>query len=264
MYSEVAVPGLGVLWRSHDRPEATVIPADGCADIILRDDELIVAGPSTRWLLARGGADGSAVGLRFEPGLAGRVLGIDPSELRDIVTTAREALGTRRARRGESALRALLAAGEPAGSAEGRSHPGAGNGVLREATRSSSHPLDLDLDSPTLDWTAEVRAAAARGEPSARLARRLGYSERQLRRRMLQSFGYGYSSLRRILRAERARDALRTGAAPAVAAQIAGYADQSHLTREFRRVVGFTPRQFAAGRVLSAVPGVELSGASGA
>ena len=47
------------------------------------------------------------------------------------------------------------------------------------------------------------------------------------------------------LRVRHARELLRGGAAPADVALRTGYADQSHLTRHFRRLVGVTPGQYA-------------------
>lgn len=47
------------------------------------------------------------------------------------------------------------------------------------------------------------------------------------------------------LRVRHARELLRSGAAPADVALRTGYADQSHLTRHFRRLVGVTPGQYA-------------------
>jgi AraC-like DNA-binding protein len=47
------------------------------------------------------------------------------------------------------------------------------------------------------------------------------------------------------LRVRHARELLRNGAAPADVALRTGYADQSHLTRHFRRLVGVTPGQYA-------------------
>lgn len=237
MYFEAEVPGLGVLWQSSDGPGDKVIPADGCCDIILRADELIVAGPSTRRLRTRGTAEGVAVGLRFTPGLAGPVLGIDPQSVRDRIASAHDVLTPYLSRRSERLLRPLS---ETAG----------GDGSPRLAEfRATARDALLALDSEAVcaqtAWTREARAAAAGGMPATRLADRLGYSERQLRRNMLGTFGYGYAALRRVLRAERAREALRTGAGPAEAAQRAGYADQPHMTREVQRVLGATPAQLA-------------------
>lgn len=236
MYREIAIAGLGTLWVSEADGSAARIPADGCADIILRDDELVVAGPSTRWVEARGSARLPTVGLRFAPGFAGAALAIDPTEARDRVLPASELLAKEVRERGERALRSLLV-------------PGA----LREAAATIPRELGMDLD-PTqparvdLRWIPEVRAAARREEPFARLSARLGYSERQLRRRMLHTFGYGYAALRRVLRSERARDLIGRGVTLAEAAELAGYADQSHLAREFARVIGVTPSQLAAAK----------------
>ena len=47
------------------------------------------------------------------------------------------------------------------------------------------------------------------------------------------------------LRVERARRLLQAGLPPAAVAQRVGFADQSHLTRHFRRLVGVTPGVFA-------------------
>ena len=41
-----------------------------------------------------------------------------------------------------------------------------------------------------------------------------------------------------------AKELLRTGSTPADAAAALGFADQSHLTRQFRRLLGFTPGRF--------------------
>jgi helix-turn-helix protein/AraC-like protein len=49
------------------------------------------------------------------------------------------------------------------------------------------------------------------------------------------------------LRVARARKLLETGQRPAEAAAAAGFADQAHLTRWFRRVVGVTPGVYRTG-----------------
>jgi AraC-like DNA-binding protein len=45
-------------------------------------------------------------------------------------------------------------------------------------------------------------------------------------------------------RVRRAKALLRSGSTPAEAAAAAGFADQSHLTRHFRRILGFTPGRY--------------------
>lgn len=235
MYVEAEVAGVGVLWCSSDGPADRVIPADGCSDIILRAGELVVAGPSTRWLRAGGSAEGVTVGLRFSPGLAGPVLGIEPRSVRDRVVPARDVLTPSLRRRSERVLRSLS---ETVG---GDGDPRLAE--FRAAARDALLALDSKAARGEAAWALEARAAAARGDSATQLADILGYSDRQLRRNMLGSFGYGYAALRRVLRAERARESLRAGTAPGEAAQQVGYADQPHMTRELQRVLGATPAQ---------------------
>ena len=85
------------------------------------------------------------------------------------------------------------------------------------------------------------------------LAIELGTSERSLRRRCHELFGYGPKTFARILRFQRfiARVHARTRLPLSTLATACGYADQAHLSREVRRLTGLTPRaviaQFASG-----------------
>ena len=78
----------------------------------------------------------------------------------------------------------------------------------------------------------------------AETAARTFVSERALQRRFAQDVGYGPKVLQRVLRFQRF---MRELAAPRVelarAGLLAGYADQSHLSRETRRLAGLSPRQ---------------------
>ncbi len=49
------------------------------------------------------------------------------------------------------------------------------------------------------------------------------------------------------VRLERAMALLRAGIRPGEVANLTGFADQSHLTRHFRRIVGVTPGEYAKG-----------------
>ena len=62
---------------------------------------------------------------------------------------------------------------------------------------------------------------------------------------MLETFGYGYTTLARIERVSQARSLLQRGLSPADVSAMTGYADQPHLTREFAHLVGVTPAQFS-------------------
>jgi AraC-like DNA-binding protein len=59
-----------------------------------------------------------------------------------------------------------------------------------------------------------------------------------------QRYGVTPFAYQRFARVERARDALRHGESLAVAAAAYGFADQSHLGRAFRAVMGATPGQY--------------------
>jgi methylphosphotriester-DNA--protein-cysteine methyltransferase len=72
---------------------------------------------------------------------------------------------------------------------------------------------------------------------------RLDVSPRTLRRRCQNAFGYGPKTLDRILRFQRFLGFARQAEELCLAdlAFAAGYADQAHLTREVRRLSGFSP-----------------------
>jgi len=75
-----------------------------------------------------------------------------------------------------------------------------------------------------------------------------GLGRRQLERRFLDAVGVSPALFANILRFRRVFDAIeRDSARPWTdAAAAAGYFDQSHLIRDFRRFVGCTPTEFAA------------------
>jgi hypothetical protein len=79
-----------------------------------------------------------------------------------------------------------------------------------------------------------VVAGALRGEAPA-------YSARSVQRRVARATGLNHGAIARIRRAERAVGLLSRGVAPADVAVRAGYADQAHLTRSLKRLVGQTP-----------------------
>jgi transcriptional regulator GlxA family with amidase domain len=87
------------------------------------------------------------------------------------------------------------------------------------------------------------------GQTVASLADWLGWDTRRLHREFVAGCGYGPKTLQRILRVQRAlRLAHAAATAPRLAdvAAVAGYADQAHMTRDFRALTGFTPVAFLA------------------
>ena len=88
---------------------------------------------------------------------------------------------------------------------------------------------------------------AGGGELSADdLAAAAGCSRFAAYRAFRQAFGLAPSDYQRQLRVQAARRLLSAGVAPASAAAEAGFADQAHLTRWFRRYYGVTPGAYQA------------------
>jgi AraC-like DNA-binding protein len=85
----------------------------------------------------------------------------------------------------------------------------------------------------------------------ADVADALGYSPRQLHRRLLPVFGYGPQHLSRVLRLVRAVADADTGTRWSDVAQRAGFVDQAHLVREVRALAGVTPTELRRERVRS-------------
>lgn len=88
-----------------------------------------------------------------------------------------------------------------------------------------------------LDGDARATVAAVAAETSM--------SGRELQRRFVHDVGYAPKTLQRVLRLQRFLE-VRTAGDLAGAAALAGYADQSHLSREARRLTGLTARELLA------------------
>jgi transcriptional regulator GlxA family with amidase domain len=91
----------------------------------------------------------------------------------------------------------------------------------------------------------------------ADLADGAGCSHRHLVSRFREQVGATPKTAARVLRYSRAARLLALGhLAPAQVAAVCGYADQSHLTREFTRFAGTTPGAAAEVRGLDTAPEV--------
>ena len=102
--------------------------------------------------------------------------------------------------------------------------------------------------APDLDW-AWRRLLAAGGQIGVReLAAELGWSRRHFSERFRTEFGLSPKTAARVVRFERARELFEAqgGRGLALVAAEAGYADQAHLTREWRDIAGCTPTEWAA------------------
>ena len=80
--------------------------------------------------------------------------------------------------------------------------------------------------------------ALGRGWGVSAVATTIGISERQLRRRSLDAFGYGPKTLARVLRMTRALALARAGVPFVDVALRTGYADQPHLARDVKELAG--------------------------
>lgn len=120
--------------------------------------------------------------------------------------------------------------------------------LTRLATRHACAPVAVR--EPSLSVKAIARArdylAANVGEnvSLATLASISGLDRFSLVRGFTRVYGlppHAWHTAERVLRA---KELLRSGSTPAEAAAQLGFADQSHLTRKFKRLLGFTPARF--------------------
>lgn len=226
----VTSPLIACTWEQH-APDARVqrVVPDACVDLIWTGAQLQVAGPDTTSRLVALDAGARVVGVRLRPGVAGDVLGMPASVLRDAQPDAADVLGRDVARALEEAL---LAGGDPHAL------------LLRALTLRGVHEPD-----PLV--AAAVRAL---GRPRARVAgvaRDLGVSERQLHRRVRAAAGYPPKQLARVLRLRLLQ--LTDPASPlALRALDAGYADQAHMNAEVRALTGLSPVRFLKDRAPTA------------
>jgi AraC-like DNA-binding protein len=95
----------------------------------------------------------------------------------------------------------------------------------------------------TAQLVGEVQRGLRRGHSVATVAARLATDRRTLGTLLRREVGFGLKRYARLARFEQALRAVRAEDAPSlglVAAQL-GFADQSHLTREFQHFAGFAP-----------------------
>jgi AraC-like DNA-binding protein len=189
-------------------PAIQVLP-DGCMDLIRMDGRIVVAGPDTTPVLAGRGTR-PIHGLRFRPGVLPRLLGVPAAELVGSRIRLAELHPGLPARPTLTELAVALASERP---------------------RAQTAPWPL----ATLHHVTRRLAA---GTPVPAVADDIGWSARTLQRQCSAIYGYGPTTLRRILRFRRAVAMLRAGRPIADVAASAGYADQPHLHREVRELAG--------------------------
>jgi AraC-like DNA-binding protein len=215
---------IACLWiHRADGAPVRVMP-DACVDIVWRSGEgAVVAGPDTASWISSTRPGEVFVGARLLPGAGGAALGVPLSELRDQRVPLRD-LG-------------LDPRGRLDGALDSRHAP-----VMLAATALqlvAQRPPDRAIQSAALTLLDSRRRIED-------LAESVGLSERHLRRRFHASVGYGPKTLQRVLRLRRFQRS--TVGELAVAALVAGYSDQAHLSRDCRALTGLTPGELRAGR----------------
>lgn len=229
------VPYVGCLWVHRAGGgdalfEQPVLP-DACMDVVVTGEDLVVSGPATRTTTVPLRPGAVSVGIRFRPGAAPSVIGVSAAELRDRDVAVGDLWGRSGAALADQVLD--VAAADWGGRLRVMT-----DGLVERLRLRDDHgpdPVGVGI-APLLDEQP--------GRPVAALAKDVGLSERQLRRRVEDAVGHSPRVLARILRFQRFLATARAagpGRHLARLAADAGYADQAHLTRESKQLAGLPP-----------------------
>jgi AraC-like DNA-binding protein len=202
---------------------------DGCSDLIWQQAVGgYLAGPDTGPVTVVNPAGTVLVGVRFRPGAGGQALGLPLSEVRDQRADLADLL--------PAVARRLPGSLDPAAAA------------VRVLEMAGQLVADATADPAVSQAAAMLASPAARAEE---VADQVGLSARQFRRRFHAAAGYGPKTMQRVLRFQRFVRLLDAGQGTnlAAAAARAGYADQSHLSRDCAALSGLTPGVLARARV---------------
>lgn len=122
--------------------------------------------------------------------------------------------------------------------------------VIADTLRSLSGQRDQTggaIDSNAVALARDYLAAHAREQtPAATLEQITGVDRFTLTRHFRSAYGTSPDRYRTMRRLDLARQAIESGLPLARAAFAAGFADQSHMTRQFKRTYGLTPARWAA------------------
>lgn len=228
-YGEITAPPdmrdqVACMWRFHQtdrRVEPVRVLPDGYVDLIWDGHTLSVAGPDTVANMAYVEAGTSLTGVRLAPGMGAGLLGLPLQQIANQRVAITELWG-QRARRLEDTL---SKARDP-------------QAILLAVCR--------DVQ-PDRRMQRLFRLMHERQLPRVTdLAAALGFSERSLRRRCHDAFGYGAKTLDRILRLQRFLRVAPKHAGLTPAALEAGYGDAPHLARDTQRLTRLSPRLLLA------------------
>lgn len=212
---------------SADAGGAVRVLPDGCVDLLWHEGSLRIAGPDRRAYLAPFSMGAVSSGVRFRPGAARAMFGVGGETLTGGSQLAAGVLGSEEAERLGEALAAAATGARPA-----LLRRWAGTRISAGVARDPA--VAAVADALTVDPTLRVSV----------LADRVGYSERQLRRRMQAEVGYGPKLLARVLRLQRvvrlASEDEPRSLSLADLASAGGFVDQTHLSHEAADLGGVT------------------------
>jgi AraC-like DNA-binding protein len=226
------VAGITVWTRVTDGSASWILP-DGCIDILWDGRDLTVAGPDTTAHLTSAPSGTRYAALRFASGVAPIVLGVSADGLRDQLPMLTDVIGADDADR---LTESLLATDDPSTDLE--------RWAARRLARAGGRDRIM----------GRVAALIGDGRSVAEVAAEVGFSERQLHRRSLASFGYGPKVLARVLRLQRALGSARGGTPLVRAALDAGYADQAHFAHEVRALTNQSASQLVGSEANRSTP----------
>jgi len=216
-------------WRIEGPARPHRVLPDGCIDVLIagHSARAEVVGTMTRAIVTES-SPGGAVGIRFNPGEAARLIPEAARELTNSEATLEHVWG----RAGTPLEDALASALAP-------------DAKLERAARVIDSLLLRCLEQRAGSVDRHVRAAATmltHGMSVREVAQAVGLSERQLARRFEARVGISPKAFGRVMRLQHAVTALSEGDTLSGAASRAGYADQAHFTRDARALAGVTPR----------------------
>lgn len=123
-------------------------------------------------------------------------------------------------------------------------HSGSRNAPAWSSTRPGGRaPLAIEALGRVRDLIADDPAVR---HTLAELERVSGLDRWTIARQFRAAYGTSPTRFRTMRQLDRVRRLLRDGAPPAEAAQLAGFADQAHMSRMFKRAYGLTPARWAA------------------
>ncbi|MEU1054270.1 helix-turn-helix domain-containing protein [Streptomyces sp. NPDC005876] len=102
--------------------------------------------------------------------------------------------------------------------------------------------------SARVAWAWQELARKAGAVPIPALARRAGWSQRQMEKRFREQIGLTPKTTARVFRLQRALQLLVSGLSSAEVAVLAGYHDQAHFGHECKAMTGHAPCRFLARR----------------